>query len=115
MNEFLLGFEPTLTIGKYFKATQSLIVGILGFEPALTGANCSISSYLNKSVTYRTLIDNFNIECFALFQGISMVLSSELTKDVLTIVEDKDEISTIYVDCFSDSQVCRDIISVCYS
>ncbi|XP_060558061.1 acetylcholine-gated ion channel acc-4-like [Ruditapes philippinarum] len=37
-------------------------------------------------------------------QGISMVLSSELTKDVLTIVEDKDEISTIYVDCFSDSQ-----------
>lgn len=37
-------------------------------------------------------------------QGISVVLSSELTKDVLEIVEDKDEISTIYVDCFSDSQ-----------
>ncbi|XP_045184248.2 acetylcholine-gated ion channel acc-4-like [Mercenaria mercenaria] len=37
-------------------------------------------------------------------QGISMVLSSELTKDVLDIVEDKEEISSIYVDCFSDSQ-----------
>ncbi|XP_052796254.1 uncharacterized protein LOC128228793 [Mya arenaria] len=37
-------------------------------------------------------------------QSISLVLSSELTNNKLEIVEDMDEVSCIYVDCFSDSQ-----------
>ena len=38
------------------------------------------------------------------FQAISLVISSELSKDILEIQEDKKELSTIHVDCFSDSQ-----------
>lgn len=36
---------------------------------------------------------------------MSVTITSELTKESLSIVEDKDELSSIYVDCFSDSQV----------
>ena len=38
------------------------------------------------------------------FQAISLVISSELSKEVIEIQEDKTELSTIHVDCFSDSQ-----------
>ena len=38
------------------------------------------------------------------FQAISLVISSELSNEVVEIVEDKTELSTIHVDCFSDSQ-----------
>lgn len=37
-------------------------------------------------------------------QGISVVLSSELTKDSVELIEDKEDLSCIYADCFSDSQ-----------
>ena len=36
---------------------------------------------------------------------MSLVLTSELTKEALCITEDPDEPSSIYVECFSDSQV----------
>jgi len=38
-------------------------------------------------------------------QTMSLVLTSELTKEALCITEDPDEPSSIYVECFSDSQV----------
>lgn len=41
---------------------------------------------------------------FLVLQAISIVISSELLKDTVEILEDKTELSSIHVDCFSDSQ-----------
>ena len=38
-------------------------------------------------------------------QALSVVISSELGKQSVNIIEDTKEVSNIYVDCFSDSQV----------
>lgn len=45
-------------------------------------------------------------DCFRfLFQSISVTVSSEMSRESVELVEDKDELSSIYMDCFTDSQV----------